>query len=395
MTLLRTRVTGFVAALAALALVLGSATSASAATASEEASVMVGDIPVRVAISPDGTLAYVGNTSVAGTVSVIDIAARAVVATISVGSRPYGIAFTPDGATAYVVNRDSGTVSVIDVATNAVTATITAGNQSYGATMSLDGSLLYVADSATDTVTVISTATNTVTTTIAVPDSPIWIATNPVSGVVYVTSMDAQQLTAISGTSVVGTSLNVPGAYDVEVSPDGTQIYVSDLNTTGNISVVSESSFTITNTISTGVFFYGMAFTPSGEYLLYPNNTANTLNRVAVSSGTVTPGDGYPLALSQNSASNVAVTPDCTQALVVTPNYPIGGGPGYVSIVSTGFANCTVVPTPTPTPTPSPELAQTGSTLDSSALATISAAVIFSVIAGAVLLAARRRTIRK
>ena len=56
------------------------------------------------------------------TVSVIKTANRAVVATIPVGNEPLGVAFTPDGTQAYVANIGSNTVSVIATATNTVVA---------------------------------------------------------------------------------------------------------------------------------------------------------------------------------------------------------------------------------------------------------------------------------
>ena len=57
------------------------------------------------------------------TVSVIDTATNTVVATIPVGDHPFGIAITPDGTRAYVTDIISRTVSVIDTATNTVVAT--------------------------------------------------------------------------------------------------------------------------------------------------------------------------------------------------------------------------------------------------------------------------------
>jgi YVTN family beta-propeller protein len=47
-----------------------------------------------------------------------------ITATIGVGSEPGGVAVSPDGTRAYVVNADPGTVSVIGTATNQVIATI-------------------------------------------------------------------------------------------------------------------------------------------------------------------------------------------------------------------------------------------------------------------------------
>src|SRR5437870_2398375 len=66
------------------------------------------------------TRAYV--TSCDNTVSVIDTATNTVIATIPVGLNPFGVAITPDGTRAYVVNHGAdfegshGTVSVIDTA---------------------------------------------------------------------------------------------------------------------------------------------------------------------------------------------------------------------------------------------------------------------------------------
>ena len=62
------------------------------------------------------------------TLSVIDTATNTVVATVPVGLFPLGgIAITPDGTRAYVTNSNSNTVSVIDTATNTVVATVPVG----------------------------------------------------------------------------------------------------------------------------------------------------------------------------------------------------------------------------------------------------------------------------
>jgi YVTN family beta-propeller protein len=74
-----------------------------------------------IAITPDGTHAYVVNSS-SGTVSVIATATNTVVG-IPVGIAPLGVATTPDGQHAYVTNDGFGTVSVIATSTNTVTTT--------------------------------------------------------------------------------------------------------------------------------------------------------------------------------------------------------------------------------------------------------------------------------
>ncbi|HRN30242.1 MAG TPA: hypothetical protein PK890_11160, partial [Terrimesophilobacter sp.] len=61
--------------------------------------IAVGDLPTMVAVSPDGTTAYVPNEG-DNTVSVINVATRSVVDTIAVGTQPEWVAFSPDGARA-------------------------------------------------------------------------------------------------------------------------------------------------------------------------------------------------------------------------------------------------------------------------------------------------------
>ena len=92
------------------------------------ATVTVGNDPFGVAITPDGTSAYVANSG-SGSVSVIDTTSRMVVATIILGGRPQAIAFTPDGSRAYVTNSAGSPpyVSVIDTSRRAVIATVPVG----------------------------------------------------------------------------------------------------------------------------------------------------------------------------------------------------------------------------------------------------------------------------
>jgi YVTN family beta-propeller protein len=90
------------------------------------AELQVGTEPNGVALSPDGTRAYVANT-VSGTVSVVSVnrGGRARVLTnIPVGTEPFGVAITPNGTRVYVSNKYSNNVSVIDTRTNRVIQTV-------------------------------------------------------------------------------------------------------------------------------------------------------------------------------------------------------------------------------------------------------------------------------
>jgi YVTN family beta-propeller protein len=98
---------------------------------------------------------------------VINTANDKVTATIPVGSFPVALAISPDGSLAYVCNFVDGTVSVIDTATNTVTATVSAGGPGDGAVeVTPDGTSAYVLNQ--NNITVLSTATNQPVATVPV-----------------------------------------------------------------------------------------------------------------------------------------------------------------------------------------------------------------------------------
>ena len=89
--------------------------------------ITTGNGPEAIAITRDGSTAYVANL-VSGTVTPIATATNTAGTPITVGSRPYAIAITPDGTTAYVTNHFSGTVTPIATATNTAGTPITVGS---------------------------------------------------------------------------------------------------------------------------------------------------------------------------------------------------------------------------------------------------------------------------
>ncbi|MGB4781741.1 YncE family protein, partial [Candidatus Methylomirabilis sp.] len=154
----------------------------------------VGSNPVGVAITPNGTRAYVTNQG-SNNVSVIDTATNAVTATITVGSSPAGVAITPNGARAYVANFGFNTVSVIDTATNTVVvSSIPVGLRPDFLAVSPDGASVYVPNQGLNTVSVIDTATNTVVDSLTVGTAPTGVAFTPVGIPVIPTLSDGALL---------------------------------------------------------------------------------------------------------------------------------------------------------------------------------------------------------
>ena len=116
--------------------------------------VTVGSSPYGVAITPDGTYAYVTNYG-SNNVSVIQISTNTVVATVAVGTNPVGVAITPDGNYAYVVNYGSNNVSVLQISTNTVVATVTVETNPQQTAITPDGTYAYVANFSSNNVSVI------------------------------------------------------------------------------------------------------------------------------------------------------------------------------------------------------------------------------------------------
>jgi YVTN family beta-propeller protein/VCBS repeat-containing protein len=232
--------------------------------------------PTALAITPNGKRLYVTGSQ-AGRVWVIDTATNTVVRSIRVGAGPTGIAVSPSGSRVYVVNGERGTVSRISTLTNSVVGTVygvadgtssiavspdgskifttsssgalsyfsplssvavqipgvTAGSQ--GLAFGSDGSRLYVSDPA-GSVKVIDTATREVIDSITVATgAPYDVAVSDDGTTLFVARGDDGKLsvydlaTKAELTSVVANPFLVDGPPRIALSPDGTQLYWTDL----------------------------------------------------------------------------------------------------------------------------------------------------------------------
>src|SRR5215831_5905443 len=184
-------------------------------------------------------------TSGFGTVSAIATATNMVTARIPVSSYTFGVAVTPDGSKAYVANYGSNTVSVIATTTNTVINTIPVAAGPVGVAVTPDGSKVYVGDYLSVAVTVIATATNTVTATTATGSQPEGVAVSPDGNKVYFANPTSNTVSVIAtaNNSVIAT---IPvGSYPigVAVSPDGSNIYITN-NQSNTVSVIAPSTRT-------------------------------------------------------------------------------------------------------------------------------------------------------
>jgi YVTN family beta-propeller protein len=262
--------------------------------------------PEEVAISPDGSTAYVTD-ELANSVSVIDLATGTVSGSpIKVGNAPLGIAITPDGSTVYAVNDVGGSLTPIDTATRKAGPEITlAGVNPMNVAISPDGKTAYVTDLESKEVSVVDLRAGKEVGSITVKKNPMGIAITPNGATVYVTDFGAAAVTPISTlTGVAGPSIPVGERPDaVAISPDGSTAYVASREA-NDVSVIS----TATNEVRGAPIPVGKG--PEG--IAVTGRAAFTAN---ISEAAVTPVDlatgvaGAPIPIGASTES-VTLAPD-------------------------------------------------------------------------------------
>ena len=129
-------------------------------------------------LSPDGRELWVANAQ-AGTVSVIDVAAKKVAETLTVAFRSANrLKFTPDGKYAFISDLGGTDVIVMDAATRKEIKRIDVGGGAAGIQMSADGARAFIAVGSRNGVAIIDVKTLQVSGLIATgpgPDGLAWV----------------------------------------------------------------------------------------------------------------------------------------------------------------------------------------------------------------------------
>ena len=298
------------------------------------------DYPGQVAVSPDGTRAYIGNMSGVDTVTVIDTATNGVVGNVSTGGNfPEGIAVSPDGTRVYVAGSlgSVGAVTVIDATTNQVTATVNVPSYAFDVAVSPDGKYLYVANSDLDqnnSVSVVDTGTYEVTATIGLGSSVAVtnVVVSPDGTHVYATvsfpgadgSGDSVKVIDTTTNTVTTTIAHAdpqcPFPVGLAVSPDGQRIYAvfsqsvlidiqGENPVKGNVSVIDTATNKVINTIAVNPG--GVAVSPDGANLYVADFLTGSVSVIDTAANAVT--GSYRVG---SDPIGVAVTPDGTHAYV-------------------------------------------------------------------------------
>jgi len=144
----------------------------------------VGLMPADVALQPDGGGVWVldgGSAGEAG-VTVIDPVTLTVVGRIPTGAGNHRIAFSEDGLVAYVANRDAGTVSVIDVEARAKLDDVQTGPRPTDVAYAAAAKAAFVVDEADGSVTAIDRATHALRMRVVTNPGVTAVAFEPMMG---------------------------------------------------------------------------------------------------------------------------------------------------------------------------------------------------------------------
>jgi len=317
-----------------------------------------------LALTPDGSKLYItnyGGGQFGNTIQVYDTATDTLTKTIQVGDNPIEIVMSPDGTRAYVLNTfywaggnngsPDATVSVIDTATDSVIDTVDAGLAHSGIAISPDGSKVYItlngtASSGDNRIEIMDTATDTITNTITVGNGPVGIAVMPATSLAFAVNAGGDTQgnyvadTDYSGGTTYNSSASVDTSGVDNPAPQGVYQTVRYGNT---------FSYTIPNLTANGTYTVRLHFNE-----LYWTAAGQRVFNVAINGDQVLSHfDIYQAAGGTNKAiveqfpatadSNGNVT---IQFTGVTDNAMVNGIEVYNGTLPS--------PTPTPTPTPVP-----------------------------------------
>ncbi len=263
--------------------------------------IRVGTSPQDVAVNTAGTQVFVANNG-SSSVSVIEPNLSNKVTTISLGfgnSAPTAIALSADGTRAYVTHRTitgGGAVSIINTSTKKVISTVAVGSTPPQMSLSREPKV-YVANYNSSTVSVINTATNNSVTTLNVGSKPTSLAVSPDGSMVVIARDDDNiaiidtKTTTVIGAQHVLDSTTPLGGHVVAFDSNGRVLITDAADHTvrvvglarGNTTPVAADDPTMDTIDSNGVVTGALNITDSdGDSLTY------TVSGLSATTGTVT-----------------------------------------------------------------------------------------------------------
>ncbi len=285
-----------------------------------------------LAISPNGKTAYLA-VQFAREVVPIDLGSQTIGKAIKVANQPVSIAVTPNGSRAYVlgfVNIHHASVVAINTSNGSTAKEILVGPlESAGAggiAVTPNGSTVWTSSSENGTVTAISTTTNKTGKPIAVGAFPTALAVTPDGKTLWVANSFDNDLVPVDlANSTVGGKVRLGGSpNDLSISPNGAYAFVPLGSPAGGAARVtlsgshSVTKMKLVDGTKTLMQTDAVAVDPAGKTAFFCGTSESTVAPADVASAKET----SPITLTAGVAgvSAIAITPD--QAL--TAKFTVG-----------------------------------------------------------------------
>lgn len=229
--------------------------------------------PDRVAVTTEGN----------GTLTLVDVREGRVVAAVPTGQRTsHQVAVSPDGTRAFVANIGSGSVTAVDLGRAAVIRSIPTGQGAEGVAVSPGGEEVWISNRAENTVTVLDARTLEVRATLPSADFPIRVVFSPDGSRAVVTnarSSEVRVFDAPARRELVAVPVKAPviegraqviafegsaSPIGVLADPDGRHVYVAAASADA-VAVVDLQAAAVVRLIPVGKEPDGLAWVPAGR----------------------------------------------------------------------------------------------------------------------------------
>jgi YVTN family beta-propeller protein len=241
--------------------------------------------PYSIAISPDGTRAYIvgySNTANYGALTVVDTATHQVMGSIALGRNVGRVAVSPDNSRVYITRGDPLNFSLIVVDTTSldiIRNVPLSGFAPYGVAISPDGSRAYLGGGVYPVtgfpnggLAVVDTVRFETLQTLVLQNNTTEVAVSPDGSRVYATNANGTGnggSVSVIDTSTFGVVRNIEvgsNPHSIVVSRDGTRIYTVRL--TGSLLVVIDArTHAVIQNVQIGIDAWHLALSPDGKSL--------------------------------------------------------------------------------------------------------------------------------
>lgn len=293
-----------------------------------------GTRPYGIAVTPDGTSAYIANGATNTTVSQYTVALDGTLhektpPTIGAGTGPRGVAISPDGTSLYVTNGDSDNISQYDIGPSGALsaknpAMVSGEDYPLGIAVSPDGSSVYVANTNADVISQYNVGANGVLdpdfATIGAGNEPFFgLVITPDGQNLYVANRSSNNVSQYTIGNLGLLSKKNPetrtaGSRPIgaAVRPDGLSLYVTnegnnlvseyDIGSTGGLTAKSSAS------IGAGDGPYGVVVSIDGKSVYVGNRFDDTVSQYDVLAGGVLAPKGVPTVDASHPVGGVTTT---------------------------------------------------------------------------------------